>query len=69
MIAKRVCAWCQTDMGTGETYNGQPTHGICDTCAAQLMQEMETLCEQHGQPDQATDVGGRHSLSRGNALR
>ena len=39
MKAPRICAWCQRVLGTGETTTGEPTHGICDECAAKLLEQ------------------------------
>jgi hypothetical protein len=33
---KRVCAWCQSDMGEGGEGEGL-THGICDDCLEQVL--------------------------------
>lgn len=39
MIADRICAWCGRLLGTCETSDGKPSHGICDLCAAKWRQE------------------------------
>lgn len=42
MRALLICAWCKRLIGETETYNGDPSHGLCPECAAQMMAEMET---------------------------
>lgn len=32
MKAKMICARCDCFLHWTETYNGDPTHGICDPC-------------------------------------
>ena len=42
MLALLICAWCKRVIRETETYNGDPSHGLCPECAAQLMAETET---------------------------
>ena len=44
-LAERHCSWCQKEglpsfMGYAETYNGEPTHGMCRRHYRELMAEM-----------------------------
>ena len=45
MRAERHCSWCQAEgspsfLGYAETYNGEPTHGMCRRHYRELMAEM-----------------------------
>jgi hypothetical protein len=42
MLALLLCAWCGKQIGETQTYNGEPSHGICKPCLAKMMGEMET---------------------------
>jgi hypothetical protein len=44
-MTKRVCAWCQKNMGEKEG-DGGVTHGICEDCAAKMEKELEDLKSQ-----------------------
>jgi hypothetical protein len=43
MPMRRVCAWCQRDLGTVPGEDGMVTHGMCDTCEATVLAEIRAL--------------------------
>jgi hypothetical protein len=42
-MAKRICAWCQKDLGEVETASGQDSHGICPKCEKAVYMEMLSM--------------------------
>lgn len=42
-----TCAWCSRDMGEKMGPDDLTTHGICDSCAAQIRKHTE-VCPVHG---------------------
>jgi hypothetical protein len=42
---KRICSWCNKEMGSGTEVLSGPdhivTHGICETCAADVLADIE----------------------------
>ena len=56
MRAERHCSWCQKEglpsfMGYAETYNGEPTHGMCRRHYRELMAEMGVVVIDDEQED------------------
>lgn len=50
-VLRRVCAWCQRDMGVvvcEPKMAGQVTHGICPTCAEKQLAELRALTTEGG---------------------
>jgi len=39
MTLKRVCAWCQADLGEVESLESGVTHGICRSCRTRVESE------------------------------
>lgn len=39
-MVKRICAWCQKEMGEIEAEGGEVTHGMCEKCAEEFKKDM-----------------------------
>lgn len=43
MKALMLCAWCNGLIGDAETPDGQPSHGICDSCLKTVFPDLHHL--------------------------
>ena len=55
MTLKRVCAWCQADLGILECPESGVTHGICRNCRTQVVSQ-HWLQAQHLRAGLALDI-------------
>lgn len=39
---RRICAWCEKDMGPVEFESEKDTHGICEECAVKVYKDLES---------------------------